>query len=182
MLPRAIDARNRHPGADHRCRLLCGCANESMLHLVTCRNVMPFWIACLTFCRNGLSEPDRMSRPAFAIIFNVGDNNKLLNMVTRAFLRHAVRWWYACMVKVHHEKKIFVWKTCYHITLTKFREAVVRKCLSIRRHYIHRQYTDLTGVVPEEERARYGAVAKIEISGTYTISRALEAEIHRTRT
>jgi len=74
------------------------------------------------------------------VIFGVGRDNKLLGMLTRAFLRHAVRWWYDIMCSVYKEKATFVWKSCLHMTLLKFREAVVRKCASIRRHYIHRVY------------------------------------------
>ena len=42
-----------------------------------------------------------------------------------------------------------------------------------------RTYTSLTGVVPEEERKRYAAVAKISINGTYAITPALETAISR---
>ena len=85
------------------------------------------------------------------------------------------------MTAVNKQKKVFVWQTCYYITLTKFREAVIRQCASIRRHYIHRKYTSLTGVVPEEERIKYGKLAKIAINGDYSVSSALESEISRAR-
>ena len=71
----------------------------------------------------------------------------------------------------------FSWQTCFHTTLLKFREAVIRKCIGIRRHFIHRVHTRLTEVVSEEERAKYGCVAKIEKNGIYSISPALEAAI-----
>ena len=70
---------------------------------------------------------------------------ELLHLHTRAFLRHAVRWWYASMTAVHKENKIFIWQSCFYTTLVKFREAVIRMCSSIRRHYIHRKHTSLTG-------------------------------------
>ena len=177
LLHRATDARNRHRGADHRCRLQCGCQDESMLHMVTCRNSKPFWAACIAFCTNVLHEPADMSDTPKTIIFNMAGNNKLLSMPTCAFLRHAVRWWYASMTKVHRENMIFSWRTCFHTTLLKFREAVVRNCIGIRRHFIHRVHTQLTGVVSEAERGKYACVAKIEPNGTYTISPALEATI-----
>ena len=177
LLHRAIDARNRHKGADHRCRLRCGCQDESMLHMVTCRYSKSFWAACIAFCTNVLHEPADMSDTAKAIIFNVGRDHQLLSMPTRAFLRHAVRWWYASMTKVHKEGTIVSSQTCFHATLLKFREAVIRKCVGIRRHFIHRVHTRLTAVVPEEERAKYACVAKIELNGIYRISPALEAAI-----
>ncbi len=58
------------------------------------------------------------------------------------------------------------------MTLLKSREAVVRKCASIRWHYIHRVYTPLTEVVPEEERTRYAALAEIQLDGSYTLTAA----------
>ena len=138
---------------------------------------MPLWAACTAFCTNVLHEPADMSKTAMVIIFNVGRDNQLLSMLTRAFLRHAVRWWYASMTKVHKEGLTFSWQTCFHTTLLKFREAVIRKCVGIRRHFIHRVHTHLTAAVPEEERAKYGCVAKIEKNGIYSISPALEAAI-----
>ena len=118
-----------------------------------------------------------MRNVAQVVIFNVGADNKLLAMPTRAFLRHAVRWWYASLTGVQQEGKGWVWKACLHITLLRFREAVTRKCASIRRHYIHRENTRLTEVVPEEERLRYACVATIQKHGEYTISPALKAAI-----
>ena len=148
-----------------------------MLHMITCRNSKPFWDACIAFCTDTLHELANMQRTAKAIIFNVDNTSELLGMPTRAFLRHAVRWWYASMTKVHKENLIFEWKTCYHTTLLKFREAVIRKCIGIRRHYVHRVHTRLTEVVPEDERATYACVVKIEKNGTDKISSALEAAI-----
>ena len=43
LLHRAIDARNRHPGANHTCRLLCGCADESMCCTWSCAHE---WRSC----------------------------------------------------------------------------------------------------------------------------------------
>ena len=109
-----------------------------------------------------------------AVIFGVGQDSKL----TRAFLRHAVRWWYDIMCSVYKEKATFVWKSCLHMTLLKFREAVVRKCASIRRHYIHRVYTPLTEVVPEEERDRYAPLATIRLDGgSYSFTAAFRLAV-----
>ena len=68
------------------------------------------------------------------------------------------------------------------MTLLKFREAVVRKCASIRRHYIHRVYTPLTEVVPEEERTRYATLAKIQLDGSYTLTAAFRLAITQAET
>ena len=180
LLHRAIDAKNRHPGnPDKACRLMCGCNNESMLHMVQCRYSRPFWLACTDFCKNVLGEKGDMCDITMVVIFNVDIRHKLLSQNTRAFLRHAVRWWYASLTAVKEQKKIFIWQACFHTTVTKFREAVIRTCIGIRKHYNHRRYTSLTGVVPEEERKRYAAVAKININGTYAITPALETAISR---
>ena len=184
LLHRAIDAKNRHPlnvarpdYPDHKCRLHCGCNDESMLHLVQCKYARPLWKACIKFCAEVLGEEGDMRDYTKAIIFNVNQKHELLGENTRAFLRHAVRWWYASMTKVLKENKVFVWQTCYHTTLLKFREAVIRKCVSIKRHHTHREYTPLTGVVSEEERKRYGALAKIQPNGNYSLTSAFVNEI-----
>ena len=83
------------------------------------------------------------------------------------------------MTAVLKEKKTFIWQTCFHMTLLKFREAVIRKCAEIRRHYIHRRHTKLTGIVPEEERKKFGSVAKIELHGDYALNPALVAAISK---
>jgi hypothetical protein len=178
LLHRAIDAKNRHPlDPDQACRLHCGCNDESMDHMVRCMNSKPFWRACIAFCRTVLGEAADMRNIPMAVIFGVGGDNKLLGMLTRAFLRHAVRWWYDIMCSVYKEKATFVWKSCLHMTLLKFREAVVRKCASIRRHYIHRVYTPLTEVVPEEERDRYAPLATIRLDGSYSLTAAFRLAV-----
>ena len=184
LLHRAIDAKNRHPlnvarpdYPDHKCRLRCGCNDESMLHLVQCKYVRPLWKACIKFCTEILGEKGNMLDYTKVIIFNVDRKHELLGEHTRAFLRHAVRWWYASMTKVLKENKIFVWQTCYHTTLLKFREAVIRKCVGIQRHHTHREYTPLTGIVPEEERKKYDALANIQPDGKYSLTSAFVNEI-----
>ena len=178
LLHRATDAKNRHPrDPDQACRLRCGCNDESMDHMVRCMQCKPFWRACIAFCQTVLGETAGMHDIPMVVIFGVGRDGKLLGMLTRAFLRHAVRWWYDSMCSVYKEKTAFVWKSCLHMTLLKFREAVVRKCASIRRHYIHRVYTPLTEVVPEEERTRYATLAKIQLDGSYTLTAAFRLAI-----
>ena len=83
------------------------------------------------------------------------------------------------MTNVLHGGHKYVWQACFHITLLAFRQAVVRKCAKIRRHYIHRHYTPLTEVVPKEERERYSALAEIGIDGQYKIGPAFERAISR---
>ena len=85
------------------------------------------------------------------------------------------------MTAVHKENKIFIWQSCFHTTLVKFKEAVVRMCTSIRRHFIHRKHTSLTGVVSEEGRTKHEIVAKINLHGEYTVSQALETAISRAK-
>ena len=61
----------------------------------------------------------------------------------------------------------------FYTTLTKFREAVIRYAVQIRRHYIHRKHTNLTEVVPATQRARFSMLLNIQQDGTYTLTDAL---------
>ena len=54
-------------------------------------------------------------------------------------------------------------------------------CSSIRRHFIHRKHTSLTGIVSEEGRTKHEIVAKINLHGEYTVSQALENAISRAK-
>ena len=180
LLHRAIDAKNtcRHSDLpDHNCRLLCGEPNESMLHMLRCTHVRPYWRACDSFATTVLGMTHHARDPIEVAVFNVDCNLKLINEAAQAFFRHAVRWWYAALTRVHREGAIFVWQSTFYTTLTKFREAVIRYAVQIRRHYIHRNHTNLTEVVPATQRARFSTLLIIQQDGLYTLTDALTKAI-----
>ena len=90
---------------------------------------------------------------------------------------HAVRWWYAALTRVHKEGAIFNWQSTFYTTLTKFREAVIRYAVQVRRHYIQRKHTNLTAIVPASQRARFNTLLTIQLDGTYTLTDALTQAI-----
>ena len=72
LLHRALFVRNRDPkaqGQARACRLSCGDPNESMLHLIHCRNARPFWNATRAFATNVLEMPNPQYMDRL-IIFN----------------------------------------------------------------------------------------------------------------
>ena len=181
LLHRAIDAKNRHPGTDHTCRFRCGCQDESMLHMIQCRTSRKLWSKCFDFCTHALDMPRQAHHTEEAIVFNVDKSGELLNETVRAYLRHAVRWWYASMTKVYKEGKIFNINKVYLQTLEGIRDAGIRYGVQMRRLYTHRKYTDLTEVAPEEARIRFINIVSIDEAGTYTISPTLLNEIATAR-
>ena len=80
LLHRAIDAKNtcRHSDLpDHNCRLLCGEPNESMLHMLRCTHVRPYWRACDSFATTVLGMTHHARDPIEVAVFNVDCNLKL---------------------------------------------------------------------------------------------------------
>ena len=120
LLHRAIDAKNRHSDLpDHNCRLLCGDPNESMLHMLRCSRVRPYWRACHSFATTVLGMTHHARDPCEVAAFNVDRNLKLINEASCAFFRHAVRWWYAALTRVHREGATFVWQSTFYTTSTR---------------------------------------------------------------
>ena len=161
--------------ADHACRLKCGEKNESMLHMIECRHAAPFWQACIKFCKLVLNE-EPFANTIDAVIFNM-NGGELIGEPARAFLRHAVGNYYAAATRVSTEGELFRWQTTYHWTLLKFRDAVLRRCHGIRRHYVARKHTHLVSVVSETERMAYPELVGITEEGFYNLNPKLTAEI-----
>ena len=190
LLHRAVDARNRHPHGDHTCRLLCGCTNESMLHLVRCWRVRFLWEACFKFATNVLKADPNTLEVERAIIFNIGRDNKPLPLATRALLRHAVRWWYADLTHINQTPgSHLMWEHTFCRTLEGLRDATLRHARAIRLHYIHRAHTNLQGIVSESERAKFSQLVTIHLDGTYELTaafsnavKAAQDELERRRT
>ena len=102
-------------------------------------------------------------------IFNLSTRHKPLSVLTCAFLRHAVRWWYAALTDIKENGKgTFVREHVMCTTLERFQDAVVRYARSIRQHYVQRRFTNLEGHVAEKTRKKFEAVVQIELDGKYT--------------
>ena len=181
LLHRATDAKNRHPRGQHDCRLRCGCGDESMLHMVRCPQLNRFWRECFDFCRDVLKEPKDMDA-TWSVIFNLSTNHKTLSVLTCAFLRHAVRWWYSTLTDIKETGKgTFVREHVMSTTLERFQDAVVRYARSIRQHYVQRRFTNLEGHVAEETRKKFAAVVHIDPEGKYTLTNALKQAVAAAR-
>ena len=82
LVQRGWRARDRFPGKNHACRLGCGCAKESMQHMVECPLAAPLWRAVLNFCRTvlqdpGVGTPAQLPHVSRLIIFQLNNNNLL---------------------------------------------------------------------------------------------------------
>ena len=183
LLHRATDARNRHPGKSHQCRLNCGEMDESMLHMITCPNQahQTFWNEVKRFCTRVLADRSAWDYPK-TIIFGIDVQDNLLGESTRAFIRHAIRWWYAAMRAIDVQGGTFVHELIMVRTLQSYKESVVRYAVSIRKHFIHRQHTKLQGVVSEETRARFSTLVSIGMEGHYQLTPGFTNAIDRAQT
>ena len=188
LLHRAIDARNRHPATranpnpDHTCRLRCGCQDESMLHMLTCPRVWPFWEECFTFCEKVLGEKiDRRQFWLEAVIFNVNERGEQLKETTRAFLRHAIRWWYADLTAIQWDPSVtvFNYQHCFWRTLRGYRSAVIRWAYDIRRHYIKREHTHLVEQVGEVTRKQFSDLVTVSPYGYWQLAASFQRAITR---
>ena len=83
-----------------------------------------------------------------------------MSETSRAWLRHAVRWWYAAMTEIDKQGGVFSMQRTLESALKGLREAVTRWAANIRSHYIARKYTKLVGVVPKKEREKYRSLVK----------------------
>ena len=57
----------------------------------------------------------------------------------------------------------------YRLQVSNFKKATMRHCYAIRKLYVNRHYTSLTGVVSDKDRQRYPFVS-ISKDGTFTFS------------
>ena len=89
MLHRALNVRNRHPGADHTCRNARCQQIESQLHLIRCVYITPFWTAIIDFVRIVLSLDIRHLPHERTLIFGMRSSDDFLPPAARAVIRHA---------------------------------------------------------------------------------------------
>ena len=144
------------------CRML-GChKEESMLHIVTCQKLKPFWDLVFNFIATVIGDPPPRSRPD-AIIFNMWNRDDLGSEPACAFLRHAFGCFYDAFSKVDLEQKLFSTPLVFHKTLLSFRSAVLRYAHTIRILYLQRRYTTLrTKLPPKEACDRFKALVVIQ--------------------
>ena len=143
-----------------------------------CQAARTFWYGVEHFCKQILSDKDDWLFPR-SIIFGINRQQKLLGEATRAFIRHAIRWWYAAMREIDIQGGTFVSELVMLRTVQSYRESVVRYAVSIRKHYIHRVHTKLVEMVSEETRTRFSDLVSIQEDGTYSLTPAFEGEISK---
>ena len=120
---------------------MIGCnAKESILHIIRCRKVKPYWDLVFIFIKDVLGEGPLTHRDT-AIIFNMKTPTELLAEPIRAFLRHAYGCFYDAFSKVDLLKKLFTPTLVFHQTLLSFRSAVLRYGYTLRLHYIRKRFS-----------------------------------------
>ena len=176
LLHRAWDAKNRHPlEPDHSCRLGCG-AEESMLHMIACRHARPLWTACLHFCRTTLQEPEA-TNTITAVIFGMRSSRTLMSETARALLRHAVGKYYRDVTKIGLNKARPHWTATFRDALIGLAEAAMRYAHKLRLLYVHRKYSNLTEIAPDEARDRFAALIEIRANGTSRLTTEFQQAI-----
>jgi hypothetical protein len=110
------------------------------------------------------------------IIFQL-NGNVLLKVVSRAFIRHAIRTYYRDATAVHLKGAIFRWESTFHASLTRFRDAILRTCHGIRLFFIRREHTHLVEFVPEETREKYTEVVTMNERGSAKLTPAFDQAI-----
>jgi hypothetical protein len=158
MVHRALNVRNRHPNEpNHSCRI-CNVDEESMLHLVQCRTLKPFWKACIDFTTTILLAPQPLSQ-THAIIFGQWkrheDPDPLGPEEARAFLRHAFNVFFHDFCNVTHKKIPFQWESTYLRALLSLKSAVLRRGKSFSVLNANRRNTSLPDEIAEKDRNKY---------------------------
>jgi hypothetical protein len=129
VVHRAIDVRNRHPElTDHSCRLH-GChETESMIHLVQCRSIAPYWDKILQLAPLITRKPAPQLTSAEQerlLLFGL-HKSRPASVVERAILRHAWQVMYRHFTRVETDNLPFLWKVAYLHTVTTIRDAALR--------------------------------------------------------
>ena len=108
----------------------------------------------------------------------------MLKKTTRAFLRHAVRWWYADLTAIQRDASVtmFNWQHCFWRTLRGFRSAVIRWAFDIRRHYIKREYTHLVEQVGEVTRLKYSKLVTVLPCGHWQLASEFQHAVTQAET
>ena len=142
---------------------MIGCrTEESMLHIVMCHKLKPFWDLVFNFITTVIGDPPPQNR-SHAIIFNMWTRDHLGSESACAFLRHAFGCFYNAFSKVDLEQKLFSTPLVFHKTLLSFRSAVLRYAQTIRILYLQRRYTTLRlKLPPQESRDRFKALVVIQ--------------------
>ena len=102
-----------------------------------------------------------------------------MHETTRAWLRHAVRWWYAAMTHTDKQCGLFSAAATLERALHGFRGAVVQWAISVRMHYIARTFTKLVGVIADSERAKYNTLVSVEKNDRYQLTTSFTSAIGR---
>ena len=185
LVHRALNVRNRHPNEpNHKCRL-CDRADESMLHLIQCRQAKAFWNECIAFTINVLLAPKPISN-WHAIIFGQwrrsDDPDPLGPEEARAFLRHAFNVFFHDFCNVTHKNIPFQWESTYLRALLSLKSAVLRRGKTFAVLYANRCNTSLPEEIAEEDRDKFSQLIRVRPQGKFEIAPALLNEIDRAHT
>ena len=173
LLHRAINARNRHPNSpDKTCRLQCGCADESMLHLIECCHARPMWEECAKFIQNTLGGTTHFDF-RMLVIFNLADPTTLVSIPARALIRHLVQAYYRDLTNIELHKSNFSWQLTFNSAIRSFRDAVLRWGFSHKLLYTTRKYTNLTSAAPKKDRQQFGTLIEVTNAGDTKLTPAL---------
>jgi hypothetical protein len=154
-----------------------------MLHMITCpnRELRAYWNGVQHVLTTVIDSAPKWIFPE-SIIFGIDRYGHLMSETSRAWLRHAIRWWYAAMTEIDKNGGVFTAAYTLEKAVTGFKEAAVRWAVSIKTHYIARKYTKLTGVVSRKERERFKTIVSITETGQYTLTTAFTAAVAQIET
>ena len=185
LVQRALNVRNRHPNeTNHKCRI-CNRADESMLHLVQCRQTKSLWKECIAFTTNVLLAPKPVS-DWHAVIFGQwkrsDDPDPLGPEAARAFLRHAFNVFFHDFCNVTHKNIPFQWESTYLRALLSLKSAVLRRGKTFAVLYANRSNTSLPEEIAEEDRDKFPQLLRVRPQGKFEIAPAFLNEIDRAHT
>ena len=178
LLHRGTFVRNRDKDApDHSCRL-CGCSEETIMHLFKCRRTMPLWAKCIDFCETVLGY-DRPRHVPEAIIFGLQNKAKgtLYGEDALAFLRHAYGQFYHDFANVDLKDASFHVPLTFANALKSFRSAVLRYGMEHRNLWKTRYMTNLVDTAPEASRERFSKLISIDIEGVFVLEDKFTAAV-----
>ena len=65
-----------------------------------------------------------------------------------------------------------IWERTFHDALRRLRDAVLRRGYAMRKLYVNRIYTNLTGIVSDDDRMKFAPLAAISPSGRTQLTTA----------
>jgi len=184
FVQRATNVHNRNPDAPTKFCRLCKMEEESMKHLLLCRDAKPLWRAAVKFTTNVLKAPEP-AKPPLAIAFGQwrahNSDDPLGPEDARAFLRHVFNHFYHDFSNTDLKSSNFNWQITYYSALVTFRQAAQRRGQTFKRLFANRRWTNLPAIPPQEDLDAFPNVINCPPGGTPTINPSIDAEIKRAK-